>query len=58
MVELFLAKEGIGVRFPLAAPKENASPSGGAFSFVYTKLKAAFKMNPLNVKNVIPLVEL
>ena len=34
MVELLLAKEGIGVRFPLPAPKIKTSPLGVVFIFL------------------------
>ncbi len=37
MVERFLAKEGVRVRFPLPAPKKNSHPCGGNFSFVFDK---------------------
>lgn len=32
MVERVLAKDGVGVRFPLPAPKKMAHPQGGLFS--------------------------
>lgn len=45
MVELLLAKEGIGVRFPLAAPKETTSSLDGVFSFV--KVSGIFPLRPV-----------
>lgn len=42
MVVLHPSKVEVGVRFPLSAPKENAAPQGGAFSFVFFLSKIEF----------------
>ena len=37
MVERVLAKDGVGVRFPLPAPKQIYSPRKEAFAFIWSK---------------------
>ena len=49
MVEFFLAKEGIRVRFPLAAPKENTHNVG---VFFWSGLSAIERSSILTFRNL------